>query len=669
MIDSNQTRLRLRAEQVSQLCQVLPLSIGTSLLLATIAAVIFWPHANHVAVLSWCGLLAATSGWRLGIIRRHARLRAREFGDLLRLAPWVRAGSLAAGVSWGLSILLLYQSGDLVHQLFLVFVLAGVTAGSAITMAVDRQVALYFQMPVLLPLVARLALEGDAIHLGMSAMVLLYSTFLYVSVQRLSSHNAQNIELRLQALQREQQLFESETRFRRLAQHDALTGLPNRLSLQASLPPLLAAAAASGNRVALLYLDLDDFKDVNDSRGHGCGDQMLVAVAQRLRSCVRADDLVARVGGDEFIVITQRAGNHGDVEHLAARICSALASPLDIEGEPVSTCASIGIGVYPEDGADTELLMKHADIALYQAKAQGRNSYQFYAATMSAAVAERVYLERALVQALDERQIYVEYQPLVSLGTGVVTGLEALARWRHPERGVISPVIFIAIAERCGKIERLGELILREVAREIQAWQADMLPAIPVAINVSPRQLEGDRLAALIAAVTEEFGIDPSLLQAEITESMLMSHASGQLAALGALRSLGIRVSIDDFGTGYSSLSYLKHLPIDCIKIDRSFVRDMQSDERDAAIVSAIVNIGHSLGLRVVAEGVETAHQASRLATLGCDAAQGYYYFRPLGAQQCRELLLQQARQRPVTDTLKLRIQEWMQLPTRERRA
>jgi diguanylate cyclase (GGDEF)-like protein len=667
--DSKDTRLRLQAEQVGQLCQVLPLSIGTSLVLAVLVVAILWRHVDRAATLAWLGTLCLVSAARLMIYRRHARLRTTAFQQVLELAPRVRIGSMLAGVSWGLAVVLLYAPGNLAYQLFLVFILAGVTAGAATSMAADRRVALYFQLPIVVPLTLRLAFEADAIHLGMSAMVVLYASFLCMSVFRLSAQTTQNIELRLQALQREQQLYESETRYRQLAHHDALTGLPNRFALQSELPALLARAGGSGGRIALLYLDLDDFKDVNDSRGHAAGDHVLIEVAARLRGCVRDGDLVARVGGDEFIVITAFAARREEVQHLATRIRSALAVPLQLGGEALSTRVSIGVAVYPDDGDDAALLMKHADTALYQAKARGRNGIQFYEATMSAAVAERLYMERALLEALDADALHVEYQPLVNLPTGTVTGLEALARWRHPQRGNISPATFIAIAEQCGQIERLGEQILRQVARQLRQWQIEMLPTIPVAINVSPRQLERGQYARLVDSVTAEHDIDPSLLQVEITESTLMGHSHDQFAALEALRKLGARVSIDDFGTGYSSLSYLKHLPIDGVKIDRSFVRDMQNDERDAAIVSAIVNIGHSLGLRVVAEGVETAHQASRLAELGCDAAQGYHFYKPLAAQSCRELLIGLAQQRPVTDTLRLRIQNWMQPRTRERRA
>jgi diguanylate cyclase (GGDEF)-like protein len=478
----------------------------------------------------------------------------------------------------------------------------------------------------------------------MSAMVALYAAFLCIAITKLSSQTTQNIELRLQSVHREQRLFESEARYRKLAHHDTLTGLPNRFALQEALPQRLAQARDSEARVALLYLDLDDFKDVNDSRGHGCGDLLLTEIAKRLRSCLRHDDLVARMGGDEFIVVTSDATPREQVELLALRIRGTLAAPLAVADEMLSPRVSIGIAVFPDDGNDTAQLMKHADTALYQAKARGRNGAVFYDTVMSAAVTERLYLERALLATLDSEALEVVYQPLVDLATGAVNGLEALVRWRHADRGLISPATCIATAEQCGLIDRLGKQVLGIVARQIRQWQDDMLPPIPVAINISPRQLERGHFASLVADVAEEHDIDPSMLQVEITESTLMGNSTEQLSGLEALRRMGVQVSIDDFGTGYSNLSYLKHLPIDCVKIDRCFIHDMQHDSRDAAIVTAVVAIGHSLGLRVVAEGVETSHQAETLVALGCDSAQGYHFHRPLTPEQCRELLRRLAR-------------------------
>jgi diguanylate cyclase (GGDEF)-like protein len=419
--------------------------------------------------------------------------------------------------------------------------------------------------------------------------------------------------------------------------------------MQAQVPALLSEAAVANSRVALLYIDLDNFKDINDTRGHGCGDALLKGVAARLQRAVQFDDAVYRMGGDEFIVVTGHAASRPQVESLAESLRETLALPLDIDGRETGVSASIGIGIYPDDGVDVESLLKHADVALYQAKNQGRNEYRFYFAGQSQAIAERIELESALTRAIELQELFLEYQPLINIETGAVVGLEALARWQHPQRGLVPPVTFVGVAERCGLIDSLGELLLRQLCRQLHAWQRELLAVLPVAINVSPRQFDHGRFVRSFEAITQEYGVDPSCIEVEVTESALMSRGDGHHEALEALQGHGVRIAIDDFGTGYSSLSYLKHLPVAGVKIDRTFVRDMLCDPRDAAIVTAVINIGHSLGLRVVAEGVETLSQLQRLQVLGCDVAQGYYHYRPLTAAQAGELIAAEAR-RPLPD-------------------
>jgi diguanylate cyclase (GGDEF)-like protein len=459
--------------------------------------------------------------------------------------------------------------------------------------------------------------------------------------------------LHLQALNRESQLQESEARYRDQAERDSLTGLGNRFALQAQLARRLAEAGAAGVGVAVLYIDLDNFKDINDTRGHRCGDELLQQVAQRLRASVRAGDSVYRAGGDEFIIVTGAADEQRSIEQLAQRLREALAEPVALADVEVSCTASIGIGRFPEDGANAELLLKHADVALYQAKDHGRDGYCFYAVGQSQQISDRLELERSLHEAIQQQRIYLQFQPLINLESGTITGVEALARWHHPQRGLIPPAVFIPVAERCGHIEALGELVLRLLCRQMQQWEGSLLPLVPVAINVAPQQLDMGRFTRCFARMTEAFRIDPALFEIEVTESALIDQRQGHLQALQQLQQLGARVSIDDFGTGYSSLSYLKHMPIDSVKIDRCFIHDMIDDGRDAAIVSAIVTMGHSLGLRVVAEGVESAQQVQLLKELGCDVVQGYYYHRPVSGEQFAALLMADANrmiplQRPV---------------------
>jgi diguanylate cyclase (GGDEF)-like protein len=437
----------------------------------------------------------------------------------------------------------------------------------------------------------------------------------------------------------ERQLRENQRKLAHLAHHDSLTGLPNRLYLQSRLPRALARATRTETQLALLYIDIDNFKNINDSRGHGSGDSLLRLIAQRLRNAVSDRDLVIRMGGDEFVVVAAGLADRTGIEAIGQRLMAALGAPFEVDGATFTLTVSVGASVYPEDGLDLEVLLKHADIALYQAKDRGRNNLQFFVADMNVRLMERVALEQALRRAIGTEQIYLEYQPIVDVANSVPLGLEALLRWHHPEFGLVPPGRFIPVAESCGAIVDLGEQVLRLVCMQLRDWSAAGIPVLPVSINVSPRQLDRTRLQDTVEKLTTEFAIDPRMLSFEITEGAVMHDAEQHLGTLHTLRRLGSRIAVDDFGTGYSSLSYLKHLPIDALKIDRAFVRDMASDANDAAIVAAIIGMARTLGLRTVAEGVETVDQLERLRTLGCDSAQGYLFSRPMSVRACTALL------------------------------
>jgi diguanylate cyclase (GGDEF)-like protein len=460
----------------------------------------------------------------------------------------------------------------------------------------------------------------------------------------------------------EHQVVENQRKLAHLAHHDPLTGLPNRLFLQQLIPEMLLRASARGEGMALLYVDVDHFKHINDSLGHSSGDQVLVSVARRLRNAIAAADLVVRMGGDEFVVVAGKIRDQAAARSIAERLMAALETPIRVDGRLIGLTASIGVSLYPRNGDDLESLLKHADMALYRAKERGRNAFQFFDTEMTQRVTERMLLEQALRHALGTEQLHLEYQPIVALADGALLGFEALLRWRHPELGPIAPGRFIPIAEQSGLIVELGESVLRLACAQIAQWSREGAPAVPVSINVSPRQLERDRFDYLVAAASREFGVSAQQLAFEITETALMQNAEAQLAALRGLRTRGSRVSIDDFGTGYSSLSYLKHLPIDTIKIDKAFVQDMTSDANDAAIVSAIVRMAGSLGLHTIAEGVETAEQVEALRRLGCRAAQGYYFGRPMPAEQCRALLDRAAPRSSLADTMKMRVKRALSL-------
>jgi diguanylate cyclase (GGDEF)-like protein len=444
-------------------------------------------------------------------------------------------------------------------------------------------------------------------------------------------------------------------RLARLAHHDSLTGLPNRLFLQRRLPKLIATADRDRSLIALLYVDLDHFKDINDSLGHSSGDRLLASVAKRLRSAVATGDMVVRMGGDEFIVIAQGLPAVSAVDYIARRIQEALSAQIDIDGVRLGVVVSIGISVYPNDGANLEQLLKHADIALYQAKARGRGNHQFFTDEMKTSLSDRLELEHALRRAIGTEQVFLEYQPSFDLQSGRPVGFEALLRWNHPQLGLIPPGRFIPIAEQGNLILELGSWVLRRVCKQLAEWHGMGLPLLPVSINVTPRHFDHGRLVDTVADLTREFDIDANLLHFEITESAVMHNSDQHLGALQALRNLGSRILIDDFGTGYSSLSYLKHLPIDTLKIDRAFVRDMATDPNDAAIVTAIIAVANSLGLHVVAEGVETQEQVAALLRLNCPTAQGFFYSRPISADTCR-ILLSNLQQRRIGDTAKLRV-------------
>ena len=411
----------------------------------------------------------------------------------------------------------------------------------------------------------------------------------------------------------QRQWLDHQRKISRLARRDTLTGLPNRLHLQKLLPRLLSRAARDGTRLALLNLDLDHLKHVNDSLGHGLGDRLLAAVARRLRTTVAANDVVVRMGGDEFVIVATLLPDALVVDSIAERIRRALAVPLDLEGVTLSVTPSIGISVYPQDGGDAEQLLKHADIALYTAKDRGRGNHQFFTAEMNTRLNERVSLERALRHALDNHELFVEYQPCFDLQSMRTVSLEALIRWRTADGAYIPPSRFIPIAEQSNLIVEIGEYVLRRVCEQLSDWQRQRVPLVPVSVNISVRQIEKVPLASLVTGLAQELGIDANLLYFEITETAAMQNSQLSLGALQALRNLGSRILIDDFGTGYSSLSYLKHLPIDTLKIDRAFVRDMVTNGNDAAIVRAIVGVAKSLGLMLVAEGIESRRSSSNV--------------------------------------------------------
>jgi diguanylate cyclase len=413
---------------------------------------------------------------------------------------------------------------------------------------------------------------------------------------------------------------------RHLASHDALTGLPNRMLLDDRIAQAIAHSQRHSHEFAVLVVDLDRFKLINDSLGHRAGDELLREVALRLKSAVRAVDTTARVGGDEFVVLLDGPLTHAEAVEIGTRAIKVMEPSLGLLGIDVHISASIGIAFYPRDGASVDTLLARADAAMYSAKERGRNNLQCYAEGMSTMTQDRVKFESELHEALRNRQFELHYQPKVDTLTGRVNSAEALIRWRHPQRGLVPPNEFISIADECGLLDAIGEWVLFEACRQAKAWQSEGLPSVRVAVNLAPSQFRLANLVDQIRRALEASGLNPQLLEVELTETAVMSDAEESIQILEAISRMGVLVSVDDFGTGYSSMSYLRRFPIDKLKIDRCFVDQMTRRPEDASIVQAIISLAHSLHLKVIAEGVETPEQLALLADLGCDQYQGFHF-------------------------------------------
>jgi diguanylate cyclase (GGDEF)-like protein len=422
-------------------------------------------------------------------------------------------------------------------------------------------------------------------------------------------------------------------------EHDALTGLPNRLLLNDRIDQAIAMAPRHDRQVAVLFLDLDGFKHINDSLGHPTGDKLLQSIAKRLVGCVRSSDTVSRQGGDEFVVLLTDAGQWEDAVIVAERMLKAVAQAHPIENHDLHVTTSIGVSIYPDDGEDAETLIRNADTAMYQAKADGRHSYKFFKPAMNVRAVERQSIEASLREALKNDEFVLHYQPKIDLRTGSITGAEALIRWTHPTRGDLSPAQFVPIAEDSGLIREIGTWVLREACRQARSWLDEGLPPMTMAVNVSASELSDETYVQRLFATLSETGMEPEVLELELTESVLMKHAHSAAIILQALRRTGIQVALDDFGTGYSSLSYLRDFPIDSVKIDRSFVNEVTSVIEDTSIVKAVISMAQSLGLRVVAEGVENLDQLQFLRAHSCDEAQGFLFSRAVPPDEFAALL------------------------------
>lgn len=425
-----------------------------------------------------------------------------------------------------------------------------------------------------------------------------------------------------------------------LAENDSLTHLPNRWFLNNYLHAAISRSASAPSAISVMFIDLDRFKTVNDTMGHSVGDELLIQASRRLEEYLDDDSLVARLGGDEFsIVVTQAVYSASSIKSLATHIVDALAKPFNLRGQDIFVSASVGIANYPFDGDDAGVILKHADTAMYHAKKSGRNNFKFYTAEMNESAVKRLQTETLLRGALGRDEFILHFQPKVSLTDGSISGLEALLRWNHPELGLVSPADFIPMLEDTGLIIPVGEWVIRKVCETLKGWEDNNLGVVPIAINLSARQLQVKGLAKIVRHILEEYGINPALLEFELTESVLMIEPESAVEILREIKSYGIGLSVDDFGTGYSSLAYLKRFPIDTLKIDRMFIKDITSNHEDAAITRAVIVLAHELDLNVIAEGVETFDQLELLVKHGCDQIQGYLFSKPVTSDECAVMI------------------------------
>lgn len=439
-----------------------------------------------------------------------------------------------------------------------------------------------------------------------------------------------------------------------MAYHDSLTGLPNNRLFKDRLQQSLAHAQRNKTILAVMFLDLDRFKLINDSMGHDVGDKLLQIIADRLTEGTRRHDSVsikssinansvARLGGDEFTILLENVNGQKAVTTVANRLIELSCQPIVIDNHEIFTSTSIGIALYPNDGDEVETLLKNADTAMYHAKKQGRNNYQFFDTSMNQASVEQLAIETSLRKAIDNNELALYYQPQVSIKSGQIIGMEALLRWKHPKKGFISPASFIPVAEETGLIISIGEWVIREACKQGAAWQKQGYKPVTISVNLSAKQLREEQLNEIIARILFETGMNPKYLGLELTESAIIIEPERALTRLQSIKSLGIKMSMDDFGTGYSSLSYLKRFPLDTLKIDQSFIRDLMVNNEDASLVKAIISMAHSLGMDVIAEGVEQQEQLEFLGVHGCDTIQGYFFSRPLPADELEKILPKQA--------------------------
>lgn len=618
---------QLYADQVRMLYAAAPISLTAIAVNATVLAAVLWSVVSQSLIVSWLGFVLVLTAWRASACWLFQRYTPTSSS----MRPWGRlflTGVVLSGLSWGAAVYLLFPGGHPALQLFVIVVVAGMAAGAVTTLSSMLSAALLFLVPALLPLVVRALGMDPVISAPMVGMVAFFFLMVSASAVRFRNTIVQSLRMRYARDRAEAQVAYYN-------QYDTLTGLPRRVMLLELLEQDMARCQRTGHKGALLFVDLDRLKTINDSLGHSVGDSFVIETARRLRNHVRREDVVARSGGDEFaIMLTELNGNDetaaSEARNVALKLQALIGRPYDANGMTLHMSASVGITLYPLQTTDSEAVLQQAGAALSRAKAAGRNASEFYLPDMQEAILERIQLENDLREALDLTQLSLAIQPQVDVD-GKVVGAEALLRWQHPERGSVPPAAFIPVAEETGMIISIGEWVLRRGCQILASWQSeDEVIACPrLSINVSPTQFTHDSFVETVRNALAEADVDPCRLELEITEELLLDNVEKVAGKMRELSELGIQFAIDDFGTGYSSLRYLKNLPLDTLKIDKTFVRDVATDSNNGAIVRAIIAVAHHLGLRVVAEGVESYPEAQFLHDQGCSIYQGYYYSEP----------------------------------------
>lgn len=613
---------RVRVEQIALVARYTPGMMLANACAAPVLAGALWPSPSRWAALAWAAVMVAIAA-AFGFRRRKTRPKPTwASGRGVRLT--IRNAAVL-GLLWSSAPITFFGNATHGGQLVIASVCAGVLCAGALALASVPLAAMAFTVPIYAAIGTNLVVDNDPTSLMAAVLVVVYAAIITAGV---FSHG-------LHLVARTVSQIETEQRVRT----DALTGLPNRIEFQDRLEALCAAATTEGAPFAVLCLDLDSFKAVNDTLGHQAGDQVLRETASRLRRCVRETDLVARLGGDEFAILAPTAGR-AFAAQLAARITEAFREPFSLEGNDTVATVSVGVALAPDNGTSTRPLLKCADIALYRAKHARGGSYRLFEPDLERQARERRGMEQQLRNALRRNELRLVFQPFLDLRQNRWVGCEALVRWQHPQRGIISPAEFIPLAEETGLIQPLGEWVLREACRVACSWPND----VRLAVNLSPAQLRDPDVVSTVLNVLAETNLAASRLEVEVTETAVISDEETTVAVLTALSQLGLQIALDDFGTGYSSLSYLRKLPLNRIKIDRSFVRDLLRDEHARSIVKAVLSLASDLGMSTTAEGVEEAEQLAALAGQNCAEAQGYLISRPISGEEVTDLLLDAAR-------------------------